>query len=732
MALLRVTALATTDDDIAAISAVAVEPQFAGHVVVCDVDEDALAALQQRGVLIESVGEPPPSQPGDLAPALSPAMLTFGAAIGAASALKVLTAEPEAEGTDVYVISLAGPVLPAWHDELTAAGAHLLERLSANEYSVRANLASVPAIRALGFVQGLRLFTGLDTVDERELTSSPAPPAARAESVTYDAYLHPGADPRVVEGDLTRHGVLITGTGRRKVRFEALRGAAVLAEVARHRDVAAIEEFVPPRLANDRARTLLGVDGTRAGKGQLVAIADTGLDAAHPDFHGRVVKLIARGRPGDPSDPVGHGTHVAGSVMGNGTASSGAIQGVAPQANLIFQSVLDAKGELGGLGVDLGDLFDEAYGLGARIHSNSWGALAASAYRINSLEVDAYVHEHPDMLVVMAAGNSGTAAGAATPGFVGLLSVDAPGTAKNALTVGASRSDRHIDGDPTFGQWWPKDFPDDPIAAQHLAGDASALAAFSGRGPCDEQIRLKPDVVAPGTFILSARSSIAPTTEFWAEYSANNYYAFMGGTSMATPLVAGCAALVREYYAEERAHQPSAALLKATLINGTRWLSAADAVADHPGEPNYHQGFGCVYLPTTIPAATEPAFRLEFADSAGDTLTQTGSGATYVVNADAGSLRMCLAWTDPPGRGLQNTVTLIAEHPQSATRWVGNPHRPQGVTAWDAGNNVQVIRLPQAAAGAYRISIVAVNLLVSPQPYALVVTGPLTSALTRV
>lgn len=733
----RVTALAITAEDLDAIREVAADPQIAGHVVVCDLDEHAIASLTDRGLLIESVDEPP-SDIGDLAPSISPAMVAFGSQLGAAFgaepayALEILTAEPQPQPTDIYVISLAGPVLPAWREALTGAGAQLLERLRSNEYTARARLEAVPTIRALDFVQGFRLFTGRDTVDQRELTMSPAPPAVTAEAVTYDAYLHPGADPRDIVSWLDERHVDVEGTGRRKVRFSALRGAPALAELARHPDVAAIEEFVPPELTNDHARALLGIGVARTGKGQAVAVADTGLDQTHPDFQGRVDQLIARGRPGDASDPVGHGTHVAGSLLGDGAASGGKLRGVAPEAHLIFQSVLDARGGLGGLGVDLGDLFDEAYKLGARIHNNSWGALAAGAYRINSLEVDTYVHEHPDMLVVIAAGNDGTAAGAQTPGFVSLLSVRAPGTAKNALTVGASRSDRHVDADRTFGRMWPYAFPDPPIAAQQVAGDPDSMAGFSGRGPCDEQIRLKPDVVAPGTFILSARSAIARTIEFWAEYPANRAYAFMGGTSMAAPLVAGCAALVRQYYVDERGHPPSAALLKATLINGTRWLSGADAIADHPGEPNYHQGFGCVHLPSTIPDAKVPAFRLEFTDTANDALAQTGSGSTYVLNADASELRLCLTWTDPPGRGLQNTVTLIAEHPDSKTRWVGNPRRPPGVTAWDTGNNVQVIRVPQAPAGAYRISVVAANLLFSPQPFALVVTGALTSALTRV
>src|SRR3712207_4614797 len=84
-------------------------------------------------------------------------------------------------------------------------------------------------------------------------------------------------------------------------------------------------------------------------------------------------------------------------------------RGVAPEAELVFQAVMNADGELSGLPLDLATLFEEARQHGAFIHNNSWGALAASAYRSTSLEVDAYVHEHPDVLVVIAAGNNGTA-----------------------------------------------------------------------------------------------------------------------------------------------------------------------------------------------------------------------------------------------------------------------------------------------------------------------------------
>jgi subtilisin family serine protease len=747
MATQRVTAVTTTDEELDAIRELAPDPYIAGRVVVCDLDEAGIAQLEKRGVIVQSI-EPTEPEEGDIAPAPGPAIagLTASFAAPRAETLEILNADVGPRPIDVYLLSLDGPLLPDWRSALEEAGAELLERVKGGDYTVRVRVERIPGVRELDFVRGVRLFTATDTVHPVALAAHTSPDAAGAEHVSYDAYLHPGGDPATVGKWLTEHAVDIAGTGRRKVRFFALRGAPVVAEVSLLPEVAAVEEFVPPRLANDYARVLLGIDGaagggaaaagTRTGKGQTVAVADTGIDEQHQDFQGRIAKVFARGRPNDASDPVGHGTHVAGSVLGDGSASGGAIKGAAPEAELVFQSVLDAQEGLSGLGVDLGDLFDEAYAEGARIHSNSWGALARGAYRMNSLEVDAYVHEHPDMLIVIAAGNSGTAARPriSQTGFVDLLSVDSPGTAKNALTVGASRSDRPAAADETFGVWWPSDFPDPPIASEELSGDAQQLAAFSGRGPCDEQIRITPDVVAPGTFILSTRSSIAPTKEFWKENPANRAYAFMGGTSMATPLVAGCAALVRQYYVEDRNHEPSAALLKATLINGAQWLSGADAVADHPTEPNYHQGFGAIHMPATIPDGAA-AFKLAFRDTQSapaESLAQTGSDSQYIVNVRDGELRLCLAWTDPPGRGLQNTVTVVLENTGTRERWLGNPRRPPGMVGWDAGNNVQVIRLSDAKAGSYRVSVIASNLLVNPQSFALVVTGQLDSDLAQI
>jgi hypothetical protein len=209
----------------------------------------------------------------------------------------------------------------------------------------------------------------------------------------------------------------------------------------------------------------------------------------------------------------------------------------------------------------------------------------------------------------------------------------------------------------------------------------------------------------------------------------------MGGTSMSAPIVSGCAALVREYYVKDRKHKPSAALLKATLINSTRWLTAPDAVADHASLPNYHQGFGCIYLPWAIPNPAAPELKLEFVDTwKSKPLQFARSGQRFRFRISVGNatwLRICLTWTDLAARALQNNLNLFVEHTQTKQKWMGNADLPLNLKIPDPDNNVEVVRLDQPASGDYLIQISATNLLKGPQDFALVVTGGLTSALTQ-
>ena len=705
-----------------------------------EADDAAIAEMRNSGLIVQEMPEvqAPPTVAAINGQVRARALRET---IGAANAVDDVL--PNLSQPQFYLVWLNGPLLESWKEQLEQAGVKLLESLPTGAYKVRLDPGQAEQLQQLSFVTNLRLYdaesTGPDLIKHANARAAPPMGVAKA-MLTFDVRLHRAdvTDMQRVRDWLKTRNIAIAGASSRKIRIYLLQGARELSEIPALPEVATFEEYVPPKFHNDAARRLLRIDSGNpvitlpfTGAGQVVAVADTGLDSNHPDFQGRILGVVALGRPNDSSDPAGHGTHVAGSVLGDGSASNGQVCGTAPGAQLFFQSILDATGGLGGLPVDLNDLFDEAYQAGARIHNNSWGAATASRYTGNSVEVDEFVAGHRDMLIVISAGNEGIAAAPRTnsdAGFVDWLSIGSPASCKNALTVGASRSDRSSGGysQMTYGTAWPADFPDRPIADERISGNPECLAAFSSRGPCDDR-RIKPDVVAPGTDIASTKSSLAPLRNFWGAYPNNPRYAFDGGTSMSAPLVAGCAALVREFYERMRNHAPSAALVKATLINGTRWLNGADSIAPSPGTPNFHQGFGCVNMAASVPNPGNAKLRLVFVDSWQNgalQFTSTGQRFRFQFSLAAPSpvLSICIAYTDLPARALQNNLNLFVQKPDN-TKVVGNAQLPMSLNIPDPDNNVEIVRLPDAAAGIYIIQISATNLLRGPQDFALVVTG---------
>ena len=715
--------------------------------VVGEVDEADMEKLREAGLVVQRLGERPGHK-------LHRRPLRMRRPVAPSGFLGIARAEPEPSVTipagaeTQYRVSLAGPLVGTWRSELEAAGATVCEAVSDEAVRVLMPSSEVHKVELLPFVLSVEPWAVEAATEAEDVMAVAVAPGGITEVATYDVILV-GPDKReAVTAWLDSRHVLIAAEASDKIRIHLPQTSTIASELQQRTDwVLLVEPFVQPKLHNDRARILLGVDGGGAGaasvpldgQDQVIGVADTGIDEQHPDFAGRLPNVIPLGRPGDASDPHGHGTHVAGSIAGDGQASGGQLRGMAPKAKVVFQSLLDAEGGLGGLPFRLQDLFQEAYDLGARIHNNSWGAATASEYRINCREVDDFVHNHRDMLVVISAGNEGTAANpplggrSSQPGFVDWLSIGSPATAKNALTVGASRSDRTSGGysQLTYGAAWPSDFPNDPIADALVSSNPQCISGFSSRGPCNDY-RIKPDVVAPGTDIVSCRSHRAPLRNFWGPYSTNPKYAYMGGTSMAAPLVTGCAALVREYFVSRRGHQPSAALLKAVLINGARWLTGADATADHAIQPNYHQGFGCVNLPDSLPDLLDHSQRLEFVDNWQQPASQLGSDERrryrFTVDA-AGPINLCLAYTDPPGRALQNNLNLLLEVPGGGPKLFGNMHLPMGLNQPDAVNNIEVIRITDSPAGDYLVQVTATSILQGPQDFALVVTGRLSTDL---
>jgi len=244
------------------------------------------------------------------------------------------------------------------------------------------------------------------------------------------------------------------------------------------------------------------------------------------------------------------------------------------------------------------------------------------------------------------------------------------------------------------------------------------MAAFSGRGPAAAG-RFKPDVVAPGTFVLSARSRRIAPLHTPAAVSTDPDYFFSSGTSMATPLVAGCAALLREWLVTHHAMStPSAALIKALLINGADDMPGQYSPSEAPLVPNYSEGFGRVNVSATINHSDTPASRLEFYEEATALDSGEEESKTFDVPAGATTLKVTLVWTDPPGAGLQNDLDLIVRDGQTnechGNKLLNDPD-------FDRNNNVEQVLWYNPSAGPYSVIVRARRITLNPQSYALVI-----------
>jgi len=289
--------------------------------------------------------------------------------------------------------------------------------------------------------------------------------------------------------------------------------------------------------------------------------------------------------------------------------------------------------------------------------------------------------------------------------------VTPPGTAKNCITIGASENRRGT-FKLTYGSGWPSDFPAVPLKNDRVANNADGMAAFSSRGPTRDQ-RFKPDVVAPGTFILSARSR--DTSSGGWEVSADPLYMFEGGTSMATPLVAGSAALIREFLQKQGVAHPSAALVKALLINGAHDMTGQYVPSETGPTPNINEGFGRVDVAASIGAADTR--KLTFFDE-GAALTTGGSHTETITVAAQSTLKVTLVWTDPAGETLQNDLDLIVR--ANGVERHGNV--AAGSAAFDRNNNVEQVVFETVPAGAtVTIIVKAFRTTLHAQPYALVI-----------
>jgi uncharacterized repeat protein (TIGR01451 family) len=649
------------------------------------------------------------------------------------------------------IMQFRGPISPADRIELERTGVTILGYLPDYAYLVRGQPAQLDAAALLPQIYARAPFTLADKLAPALLD---AVAHGDAEVGPLRVIAWPGQEAAM------RRAVLQPGLD------SAHATSATLMTIAGQPSVRWIEPATRPRLLNNVAREIMHVDRAAwksrglFGAGQVVAVADSGLDTGDPatispDFAGRIVAAHVISDGGDLVDNDGHGTHVAGSVAGAGVQSGAepaqhryeeSFAGVAPESGLVIQAFeTNADGDAVGLDPDFYKLFEQAYADGARVHTNSWGDPTGplsppkgtyGGYPYGAQRTDAFVWEHPDMAIFFAAGNDGVDGTHGRNRCVdgdGVTDPDSllsPGTAKNVITVGASESQRDSGGNSAV-PWLVLTnfcFAVQPIATDLPSNNPDGMAAFSSRGPTDDG-RAKPDVVAPGTNIISNRSHYPKSGTLWGIYDSD--YVYSGGTSTATPLAAGAGVLVREWLTIHGLPNPSAAAVKATLLNTTYDMAPGqygdDSVQEIPdSRPNSVNGWGRVdmgFLDAPVP-------HLLWVDDHTAGLA-TGEAVEYEhtlgrpleVLTSTQPLRIMLVWSDPPAelsaaQQLVNDLDLVVVGPGGET-YYGN-----GAAESDRINNVEGLVIERPPVGRYSVRVRAHNVPVATQPYALAVAGP--------
>ncbi|HEX2195937.1 MAG TPA: S8 family serine peptidase [Actinomycetota bacterium] len=698
-------------------------------------------------------------------------------------------APEDAPDNAVYHIHLRAPMTEAQCQEIEGLGISLAAFEPPMSYRTFLTRDQYATVRSLPYVSAVKRFRLEETVTRALLDALPLDaepsggdtmllsggPEETLERETFDVVLHRIADREKVEGEIRMlEGAELLESSHLYIRFSVPKDPRILAALAKLPEIRRISVYSPPELFADRARAIVGVDtlepvagGDLNGDGEKVAVFDSGIDRAHPDLADRV-DSIEKVEGATEEDEVGHGTHVAGIIAGTGAASGGKIRGMAPGAKLAVIGVVKVEGSrpIVLTPANWATLLQRAVDKGAKIVNLSTGRGAFGDYDFGSLSMDEFVYEHPDVLVVVAAGNEGSA----PEGFPGFKTVFSPASAKNVLTVGASCSDRKIEPPLRWREYNPQIFAA-PCGDEPVCGNADLPAALSSRGPTEFD-SVKPDLVAPGTQILAAKAAAA-TLRWWKPpfEEHGGKYGYLGGTSMAAPVVSGAAAVLRQYLRVACAKpDPSAALMKAILIAGARKIQPRSLpeqlIEKEIGFPDFDQGFGRLDLASVLPGPASPRRKLLFVDWARDSdealisrpedvpgreLKRSRTYCFTVVDQPKEPVQVVLTWTDWPSSHVQNNLHLELTGPEVTMS--GNPYHvyrrqkidevlqayvdprrlgAQKFPVIDKNNNVEKITIEAPEPGEYDISVLAQNTPFAPQGYALCVVGEIDGDLKAV
>jgi serine protease AprX len=661
----------------------------------------------------------------------------------ASQAKRTLTQSPV---SGLLLLQFGGPLTSGQQAELHSLGVELIKYVPDDAFITKFNNVSPDRVRALSFVHWVGPYRPDHKIHPRLAAAARAAPQTN-QVIAVNVLLSPQATAAEIAEVRALLSVVVHESKLRQGTI--LRGnlpPANLDALAQSSGVLWIERAPRRKLVDEMASKLVGGDdgltGTPTvtqqlgfgGAGVTVCVADTGLDSGdtntmHLDLRGRVTGFQWYGENiTDGSDGYGHGTHCAGIVAGNGGTGetdpdSGALYGlgVASTASLFIERIFDDDaGEASPFPSDE-TLTRDAVRNGASIGSNSWGNDVEGEYDTDAAQFDELVRDADSStpgdqpyILEFSSGNAGP----------GTLTVGSPATGKNVIATGACEN-----------------VPSTLALTYGLYADGQdTMADFSSRGPCQDG-RLKPDLVAPGTWIASAASSAAPEEALISWTAIDEFYVYMGGTSMSGPHAAGAAAIFVQYYKSlHKNAMPSPALVKAALINSANEL---DELNGGPGPiPNNDEGWGRITLTNIIVTnlGTAPRF-YEYVDQT-QLLT---NGQVYVhhslVRSTGQPLKITLAYSDVAGfpgasPALVNDLDLEVVGPDG-TLYRGNQFGGNDSVANapspDNLNNVEAVHLSQPLPGDYLVRVRASHIVQDArletsaidQDFALVISGDL-------
>jgi len=636
---------------------------------------------------------------------------------------------------------------------------------------------------------GFAPYKPADRISRELLAESIAASPAKTE-VPVMVHVMPGRDRAAVRAAIEARGGKVLGDGpagafgRLSVLFPKDSVADEVRLLAERSDLFFLERIHHLGLLNDKlvgtiqsgqqgngiAQTPIWAQGIR-GEGQIVGEIDTGLDANSCYFndtdlpatntwstaggygtatspnHRKILAYdflyscdqwpmgMACETPTNLTqwDTQGHGTHVAGNIVGDSDmnpATFAAQDAIAPAAKIVIQdgaylgAPADLCAELPGIGcplINLEPVFEQSFTQGARVHNNSYGdneeampPYLQSNYSARTVDVDKFTWEHKDFLIIFAAGNYGR-------GNVD-FSMGSPATMKNGLGVGSARVSSSNSSDEN-------------------------ISGFSSRGWSADG-RIKPDIMTPG---YNASAGNDRNVGGAVNCGTNTG----GGTSYAAPVAVGAAALVRQYFTDgfypsgtkndADKITPTAALIKATMINsGVSMIGNDNAGMSISPIPSQEQGWGRVRLDQSLVFAGGER-KIMIDDHRATMPAGATTPETYSVKGVAAGqqLKVTLVWTDYPGvpdsppasqpnvddpntwnmARLVNDLDLTVQGPSDL--YLGNVFK-DGASATggaaDRRNNVEQVLIASAAAGDYTITVKPFSIVQDGQDFALVVT----------